>query len=38
MVLGESIISFVGRIEDILRWNNRNIPNYTQMGLFIERL
>jgi hypothetical protein len=39
MVLGESIISFIGRIKDKLRrWNNHNIRNRTQMGLFNERL
>jgi hypothetical protein len=39
MVLEESITSYVGRMEDILRsWNNHNIPNHMQMGLFIEGL
>lgn len=39
MVLEESIISYAGRMEDVLkRWNNHNIPNHMQMGLFIEGL
>jgi hypothetical protein len=39
MVWEESITSYVGGMEDILRrWNNHNIPNHMQMGLFIEGL
>jgi hypothetical protein len=39
MVLRDSIISYDGRMEDVLkRWNNHNIPNHMQMGLFIEGL
>ena len=39
MVLGESVDSYAGRLEDILRrWNNHNVPNHMQMSSFIEGL
>jgi hypothetical protein len=38
-VLKESITSHTRRMEHLLRrWNNHNIPNHMQMGLFIEGL
>jgi len=38
-VLKESITSYTRRMEHLFRrWNNHNIPNHMQMGLFIEGL
>ena len=39
MVAGESIDSYYGRMEDILRrWNNHQIPNHMLMGQFVAGL